>query len=92
MKKSVHAGHYASGRNNSILYDEENVHAQCLYCNVRCGGRVLDHEDYVRERHGQEAVDRIKVQRHQILKMSPLDHLEIEKKYKEKLKALKEEG
>ena len=36
---SMHAGHYTPRAHNSLRYDERNVHAQCVGCNMFAEGR-----------------------------------------------------
>jgi hypothetical protein len=33
-RSSIHAGHFISRRMNATFFDEMNVHAQCMFCNM----------------------------------------------------------
>lgn len=41
--KELQAGHLVSSRCNSILLDEEIVHAQCKRCNIELGGNYTEY-------------------------------------------------
>jgi|SRR3954451_3335822 len=48
----MHAGHYISRSHNATLFDEENVHAQCYYCNVRERGNVAEYTPRLMQKLG----------------------------------------
>jgi len=51
-KGCLQAGHFVSGRNNSILYDPRNCHAKCSMCNRWKGGAPVPYEMFMRARYG----------------------------------------
>ena len=70
------AGHFLSGRNNSILFDERGVNFQCKQCNggLRVGITVPDiqnrYEEFMLKKHGKEVVDEIKRNKTQTLQFT----------------------
>lgn len=86
---SYHAGHFIeSGNNPKIRYDEDNIHGQRIYCNTYKGGDSGDYENNLRERIGDERVDRLLSLKGGTDKMTTDEMLELEKYYKDKLKEL----
>ena len=57
----VHAGHFLDGRRNAVLFDERNVHPQCVKCNMFNGGAKVAYYDFMRAKYGQEVIDELKV-------------------------------
>ena len=56
--KEMQAGHGFSGRENSILFDEEIVRPQCKYCNIyRQGNYDIFHAKLIKE-YGIDILDR----------------------------------
>ena len=54
--KALQAGHFIPGRHQSILFDERNVAAQCLRCNVHLKGNWVSYRRYMLERYGEEVI------------------------------------
>lgn len=59
--KRLQAGHFISGRSNSVLLDEDIVHAQCFGCNGNPpygkGGNYVEYFVRMEKLYGREAVD-----------------------------------
>jgi hypothetical protein len=51
--KDLQAGHAIGGRNNSILFDEELVNAQCRSCNL-FGGKYAEYSVWFINKYGLE--------------------------------------
>ena len=68
--KSLQAGHFVSGRNDAVLFNEEVVHTQCIVCNVMKGGMYAEYAVFMlKQGYTQEQIeDFIK------LKQSPLKY------------------
>lgn len=64
--KEAQAGHFLSGRNNGILFDERNVAPQCLACNVFKHGNIEEYYPWMLETYGQPIIDELRK-----LKMNP---------------------
>ena len=88
-KGCLQAGHFIAGRNNAILFEETCVHAQCYMCNVTHKGASLEYFYFMEKTYGREEIDRLRTLSKTIKKLSPHDLLEIEAKYEEKAKELR---
>lgn len=53
----LQAGHFITRSKKAILYDEKNVHAQCVYCNKHQNGNWDGYYDEMLRRYGQEIID-----------------------------------
>jgi len=83
------AGHFLeSGNNPKIRYNEDNIHAQSVYCNQFKGGNSDDYEGRLRAKIGDEKVDLLKANKGGSVKRTAQDYKEIEQHYKQKLKEL----
>ena len=62
-RTNLHAGHFVGRGNKSTRWDEENVNAQCAYCNMQQSfGNVFVIHNYERaleEKYGQGTVERL---------------------------------
>ena len=62
-RTNLHAGHFVGRGNKSTRWDEENVNAQCAYCNMQQSfGNVFVIHSYERaleEKYGQGTVERL---------------------------------
>jgi hypothetical protein len=85
------AGHWLeSGNNPLIRYDEDNIHAQSVYCNQYKGGDSDDYEGNLRLKIGNERVDRLKSMKGGTMKRTAQDYKAIEDYYKAKIKLLED--
>lgn len=61
--KSLHqmnAGHYLSaGNNGAVRFNEDNVHGQCVRCNMHMSGNLLGYRDGIIEKIGKERVQAV---------------------------------
>lgn len=53
----LQAGHFMPGRMDSVLFDEDQAHAQCYRCNVLLSGMWPAYYRFMEERHGKETID-----------------------------------
>lgn len=82
--KQLQAGHFIPGRNNQVLFDEEQVNAQCYSCNVGLKGNWPSYLKIMVERHGQDKVD-LMLNEHMFPKVYEIeDYQELYKLYKDK--------
>jgi len=84
----MQAGHFIGGRNNSILYDERGVHAQCYGCNVGKKGNIVKYYKFMLKEYGQEVIDDLEHLSGQVKQMKAFEHLEVFEKYKKKFEEL----
>lgn len=80
--KELQAGHLVDGRYNSILFDEDGVHAQCLQCNYFKSGNKEKYIPKMIELYGMERVKEIQ-DRKNIIKRFDRDGLIKLKEYYE---------
>ena len=83
------AGHYRSaGGNPELRFEENNVHAQCVYCNQHLHGNLINYRLGLIERYGLAVVDWLEIQHDP--KHYTIDELKKMKEYyKEQIKKLK---
>lgn len=89
LGKNYDAGHFLeSGNNPGLRFDEDNIHAQAVYCNQYQGGNSGDYEGNLRKKIGDERVDRLKSLKGGTMKRTAQDYKAIEDHYKAKIKEL----
>lgn len=57
---NMDAGHFIHGKWKMSGFYENNVFAQCVYCNLGLAGNQANYERVLIDRFGQEEVDKIK--------------------------------
>ena len=88
----LQAGHFIAGRNNSILFVEDNCHAQCVGCNF-FGNNAKSYGKYfefMKRRYGLQRIDELMTLSNRIVLFSKIDYEQIEETYKQKVKDLEE--
>lgn len=78
----LQAGHFLQGRGNSILFDEDGVHAQCVRCNIWLRGNPDEYWPKMVSSYGLEKVEEMVKRKHQLKDYSDSDLEEIISKYK----------
>lgn len=84
----LQAGHAIGGRNNSILFDEELVNAQCRGCNSYGNGKYAEYSVWFIEKYGLKRWEEKVKRSEEIVKYSLEDYEDIFKKYTKKLECL----
>lgn len=88
--KYLQAGHFVAGRNNSILFREDNCHAQCVGCNFF--GSNSKHSGkyfvFMKDRYGLKTIDDLNVLSNREVIYKQNDYEQIEETYKRKTKEL----
>jgi hypothetical protein len=84
--KEVDAGHFIHGDNMDFI--EENLHPQCDTCNRHLSGNGVQYTMRMIKMYGVEVVEELLSRKHDIVKHGIQDFLNIEAKYKEKVKNL----
>lgn len=87
-RAKTQAGHFIPGRNNKVLFDEEQVHGQCYHCNIGLKGNWVPYERAMVTLYGRKKVEKMKLESKEKVKYTVNDLLEIEAKYKQKIKDL----
>lgn len=54
--KRLHAGHFVSGRQGWILFEEGNVHPQCYRCNILLKGNWPGYYKFMLTKYGIEKI------------------------------------
>jgi Bacteriophage Lambda NinG protein len=58
--ETYQAGHYLSrGARPELRFDLDNIHAQCVHCNMHKGGNISEYRPRLIERIGLERVERL---------------------------------
>ena len=81
--KEMQAGHYESRGNFSTRWDEDNVHVQCVGCNVFKKGNYTVYARFMINKYGSAKLDELAVRAKVEFKVSTpdlLDQVEIYKK------------
>lgn len=81
--KDLDAGHFHSkNKGNSAFFLEENVHCQCVTCNRFQDSNGPRFSVYMREMYGDEFLESLDFQVHQVVKHSLADLEDFERYYK----------
>lgn len=81
--QEVDAGHFVAGRNNSVLYDERIVWAQCKSCN-RNQGEQYKYALFLKGKGFSESeLEEFLNLKHKIKPMTAMEHFAVFQKYKE---------
>lgn len=86
------AGHYIRRNRMNTRWDEQNVHCQCVRCNVFLKGNYPEYARRLVKRYGEDILEDLSIRAEQPFKLQRY-WLEIYiGYYKEKVKALNERG
>lgn len=89
MDVAVNAGHFLeSGNHPFIRYDEDNIHAQRVDCNMYKGGDSGSYKENLIAKIGIERVQKLFDNKDRNIKRTAEDYKAIEDYYKQKLKEL----
>ncbi len=83
------AGHfYSANQFSGMIFNEDNVHKQCSYCNDYLSGNILAYREGLIKRYGLEFVERLERQKDsgRNYKYTKPELIEIKNKYKQLLK------
>jgi NAD-dependent dihydropyrimidine dehydrogenase PreA subunit len=85
----MHAGHYwPVGGNESIRYDEDNCHGQCVQCNYHKHGNEKGYRPRLIKKIGQERFNLLEIKRHNKSKLMAFEVEYLIQVYEEKVKAM----
>lgn len=86
----LQAGHFVAGRNNSILFREDNCHAQCVGCNFfgKNSKSYGKYYQFMKDRYGAERIDELILLSNRVLLYTQEDFERIAEEYKNKVKQL----
>ena len=90
--EKLQAGHAVGGRGNAVLFHEELVHIQCQQCNRQGNGGLSgdygNYMTYLVRKYGLEHAEGLQRLKNTYKEITYQDLVDIEKKYKDKLKDL----
>jgi len=81
----LQAGHFLAGRGGAVLFKEDQVHAQCMPCNVWNHGDFPTYQEKMRAEFGIEKVEEMIKLRHGTHQWKKAELIEIKEKYKKKV-------
>lgn len=85
-------GHYLKAEiYTGLIFDEDNCHKQCSYCNDQLQGNVLEYREGLIKRIGRLGVELLEARKDfsRVYKFSLEELIEIAETYKQKIKDLK---
>lgn len=92
--KELQAGHWIPGRNNSVLFSDDGVHAQCSSCNLNPpygkGGNPIPYWIYMENTYGRMRMDELIFESNQTVQYKAFHYDEIAEEYKRKTEKLLE--
>ena len=80
---NCNAGHFVSGRGNSVLFDDAHIFPQCNVCNCQGSGEQFKYAIFLKERYGYDdaTLDEILCRRHEIKKYTLVELKDMKKNY-----------
>lgn len=86
LKEKYDAGHFRSvGSTPELRFNEDNVNAQCVYCNQYLHGNLIEYRKGLINRIGEEKI--LLLENYSLpLKLSIPEIIELKVKYKDKIK------
>lgn len=90
----LQAGHFVAGRNNSILFDERNCHAQCVGCNFfgKNSRSYGNYFQFMKAHYGLQVIDELITLSNKTVNYEREDYQAIEEKYKNLANKIEETG
>lgn len=77
----MHAGHYISRKHNATLFNERNVHAQCMNCNMWGYGNMGVYTLKIQEKYGDGIIKELTEESKKVHQWTIKELEEIAKKY-----------
>lgn len=87
------AGHLVPGRTNKIIFDEQIVHGQCVYCNKFKAGAVWEYVQFMRKKYGlsYEEIEEMQNRKHVIKKFTKEELKELKNVFKSEFERISKE-
>lgn len=86
--KSMQAGHWLSGHHNSVMFDERNVHSQCIRCNIFLHGNLVEYTYEMQRLYSPVILEELKTRNHNATPMKAYEYKELYEEYTEKLQGM----
>lgn len=90
LKEGYHAGHFFPTTKQYLRFNEDNVHGQCIRCNMHLHGNATKYAYYLPKKIGWERFEDLHATANIEMKLSIPEIKELIIKYKEKTKLLKD--
>lgn len=85
----LQAGHFIpKSAGNSVYFLEENIHPQCVSCNIFNSGNLPEYILFMIDTYGRDEVERLQQLRHEKIKITYQDYEEMIIVYSKRLKEL----
>lgn len=85
----LQAGHFIpKAAGNSVYFLEENIHPQCVSCNIFNAGALTQYTLFMIDTYGRDEVERLQQVRHEKLKITRQDYEQMIIDYSQRLKEL----
>ena len=84
--KKMHGGHYISRTNSATLFDNRNVHPQCIRCNNFLGGNRDGYEQFMIDRNGQGIIEQLRAAASQPKQWTRLELAEMITEFRREIK------
>lgn len=81
--------YYSAGGHSNVRFDEDNVHASCVYCNQFLHGNLLNYQIGIQQRIGADKLIELHAKAHETRKYTREELKEIIENYKQKINAIK---
>ena len=78
----MHAGHFISRKHNATMFNEKNVAAQCMNCNLWGYGNMGVYALILQEKYGEKIIEELTQESQKIKKFTELELKNIIEKYK----------
>ena len=66
----MHAGHFwSAGKYTAVRWNEENVHGQCISCNMFLHGNLYKYSQRLKEKIGEERFKALEAEAHKSVKL-----------------------
>lgn len=86
--KNLQAGHFISGRGNSVLFDETCVYTQCYGCNMGRGGAYVEYFIFMEQEWGREFIEELRIKKTKTVKYTKDDLLRLKETFINKTEEL----
>lgn len=86
--KNIQAGHYIPRNILSTRFDEENVHPQCVGCNMFNKGRLDEYAVYLEKNYEIGILQRLHNKKHELVKITYSEYEEMIDKWEDEINDL----
>jgi len=86
--KSMQAGHWLPGRHNAVLFDERNVHPQCVKCNIFLKGNLIEYTYHMQEVYSPLVLSELRMKNYGLKQFRTVELESLIDIYKRKLSEL----